>query len=94
MVESTSSDGFIANCEALREADFREAITKISTPTLVISGTHDTGTTPADGKFLARQIPVARYAELPAAHISNVEQQAQFTKEVSTFLRDPRVPEG
>ena len=87
MVESTSSDGFIANCEALREADFREGITAIRTPTLVISGTHDTGTTPADGKFLAKQIPGARYVELDAAHLSNIEQKDQFTKEVSNFFR-------
>ena len=89
MVESTSSDGFIANCEALREADFRESITAIRTPTLVVSGTHDTGTTPADGKFLAKQIPSACYAELDAAHLSNIEQQDQFTKEVSNFLQEP-----
>src|ERR1700686_1299447 len=86
MVESTSTDGFIANCEALREADFRESITKISTPTLVISGTYDTGTTPADGKFLAKQIPSSRYAELDAAHLSNIEQREAFTQEVSSFL--------
>ena len=86
MVESTSTDGFIANCEALREADFRESITTIRTPTLVISGTHDTGTTPADGKFLAKQIPAARYVELDAAHLSNMEQREAFTQEVSSFL--------
>jgi 3-oxoadipate enol-lactonase len=90
MVESTSTDGFIANCEALREADFRESITTIRTPTLVISGTHDTGTTPADGKFLAKQIPAARYVELDAAHLSNIEQQNQFTQEVSQFFQNPR----
>jgi len=93
MVESSSSDGFIANCEALREADFREGITAIRTPTLVISGTHDTGTTPADGKFLAKQIPGARYVELDAAHLSNIEQQKQFTEEVSAFLQKPRASE-
>jgi 3-oxoadipate enol-lactonase len=90
MVEGTSADGFIANCEALREADFREGITTIRTPTLIISGTHDTGTTPADGKFLAKQIPVARYVELDAAHISNIEQQAHFTQEVSQSFQNPR----
>jgi len=86
MVESTSSDGFIANCEALREFDFRESIAAIRTPTLVISGTHDTGTTPADGKFLTKQIPAARYVELDAAHLSNIEQGEAFTHEVSSFL--------
>jgi 3-oxoadipate enol-lactonase len=91
MVENTSAEGFIANCEALREADFRESITKITTPTLVISGTHDTGTTPADGKFLTKQIPAARYVELDAAHLCNIEQQAQFTQEVLNFFQKPRV---
>jgi len=87
MVESTSTEGFIACCEALREADFRESISAIRTPTLVISGTHDSGTSPADGKFLAKQIAGARYVELDAAHLSNIEQRDRFTQEVSDFLR-------
>src|ERR1700724_1454082 len=72
MVESTNPEGFIACCEALREADFRESIKQIRTPTLVISGTHDVGTTPADGKFIANQIAGARSAEIDAPHISNI----------------------
>src|ERR1700719_1628259 len=80
MVESTSTEGFICNCEALREVDFREGINAIRTPTLVISGTHDSGTPPADGKFLAKQIPGARYVELSAAHLLNIEQHEIFTK--------------
>ena len=91
MVENTSSEGFIACCEALREADFRESISAIRTPTLVISGTHDTATPPADGKFLAKQINGARYVELAAAHLPNIEQHDRFTQEVSEFLREPRV---
>jgi 3-oxoadipate enol-lactonase len=88
MVESTDPAGFIGCCEALREADFRESIAQIRTPTLVISGTHDAGTTPADGKFIASQIPGARYVELDAAHLSNIEQQEAFTEAVSNFLAD------
>jgi 3-oxoadipate enol-lactonase len=88
MVESTSPAGFIACCEALREADFRESIKQIRTPTLVISGTHDAGTTPADGQFLAKEIAGAHYVELDAAHISNIEQPDQFTQEVSDFLQE------
>ena len=87
MVESTNPEGFIACCEALREADFRESISTIRTPTLVISGTHDLGTPPADGKFLAKQIPAARYVELDAAHMTNIEQNEAFTKEISEFFR-------
>jgi 3-oxoadipate enol-lactonase len=91
MVESTRTEGFIACCEALREADFRESISAIRTSTLVISATHDSGTPPAGGKFLAKQIPAARYVELDAAHLCNIEQHERFTQEVSDFLREPRV---
>ena len=80
MVESTNPEGFIACCEALREADFRESIRAIRTPTLVISGTHDPGTPPADGKFLAKQIA--------GAHMSNIEQREAFSEELRKFLAD------
>jgi pimeloyl-ACP methyl ester carboxylesterase len=86
MVEGTSKDGYIACCEALRDADFRESLKSIRTPTLVISGAHDPATTPADGNFIAQQIPGARFVELDAAHMSNIEQAHRFTKEVCDFL--------
>ena len=86
MVERTSKDGYIACCEALRDADFRESLKSIRTPTLVISGTHDPATTPADGKFIAEQIPGAAYVELDAAHMSNIERHEEFTSAVVDFL--------
>jgi 3-oxoadipate enol-lactonase len=94
MVESTSTEGYVACCEALREADFREGIAKIHTPTLVISGTHDVATTPHDGKFIAGGIPGARFVELDAAHLSNIEQSERFTQEVYDFLQKPRATEA
>jgi 3-oxoadipate enol-lactonase len=87
MVESTTVEGYVACCAALREVDLREQIAQISTPTLVISGTHDPATPPADGKFAAKHIPGARYLELDAAHLSNVELHERFTQEVCNFLR-------
>jgi 3-oxoadipate enol-lactonase len=89
MVESTSTEGYIACCDALRDADFREEAAAIRTPTLVISATHDPATPPTDGKFLAKQIAGARYVELDAAHISNIEQRERFTQEVLKFLGKP-----
>lgn len=86
MVESVNPEGYIACCAAVRDFDFREQLGKIHTPTLVISGVHDPATTPADGRFLADHIPSARYVELNAAHLSNVEDADRFTQEVSGFL--------
>lgn len=86
MVESMSVKGYVANCEALRDADLREGIAAIRTPTLVISGTHDPATPPADGRFIAERIPGAHYAELNAAHLSNIEEETRFNAELSKFL--------
>jgi 3-oxoadipate enol-lactonase len=85
-VESTSTEGYIACCAALREVDLRESIAAIASPTLVISGTHDLATPPADGRFIVQHIPGARYVELDAAHLLNIEQQDRFTAELSVFL--------
>jgi 3-oxoadipate enol-lactonase len=86
MLEEANPEGYAANCAAVRDFDFRERLGEIHKTTLVISGKHDPATTPADGRFLAERIAGARYAELNAAHLSNIEDVARFTKEVSTFL--------
>jgi 3-oxoadipate enol-lactonase len=86
MVEAVNPEGYAANCAAVRDFDSREELHRIHTSTLVISGTHDPSTTPADGHFLAEHIPRARYIELNAAHLSNIEDADRFTHEVITFL--------
>ena len=86
MIESTSTDGYAGSCAAVRDFDFWENVTAIRAQTLVIAGTHDQSVPPSDAQKLAKQIPGARYIELPAAHISNIEAATRFTDEVSNFL--------
>jgi 3-oxoadipate enol-lactonase len=86
MVEKTNPEGYAANCAAVRDFDERERVASIRVSTLVICGTHDPSTTPADARFLSERIAGARLAELEAAHLSNIEDQEQFTAEVSAFL--------
>jgi 3-oxoadipate enol-lactonase len=87
MIESTSTEGYVGSCAAVRDFDFWENVSAIRAQTLVIAGTHDQSVPPSDAQKLAKQIPGARYSELPAAHISNVEAASRFTDEVSSFLR-------
>jgi 3-oxoadipate enol-lactonase len=89
ILESLNPDGYIANCAAVRDFDARETIAAITVPTLVIAGTHDAATTPGDGHYLADRIAGAHYVELNAAHLSNMEDAARFTSEVSKFLLSP-----
>jgi 3-oxoadipate enol-lactonase len=86
MIETTSTDGYVGSCAAVRDFDFWENVATIRAPILVIAGTHDQSVPPSDGQKLAKQIPEARYVELPAAHISNVEASTRFTDEVGNFL--------
>jgi 3-oxoadipate enol-lactonase len=84
----TSGEGYAANCEALRDADAREEARTIKAPVLVIAGTHDQSTTAAQGRELAGSIEGARYVELDAAHLSNIERAGDFTKTLLEFLGD------
>ena len=52
----------------------------------VIAGTHDASTPPAAGRLIASEIRGARYEELPAAHLSNIEAAAAFNAGLAAFL--------
>ncbi|MCY1517057.1 3-oxoadipate enol-lactonase 2 [compost metagenome] len=88
MLRRTPDAGYSGNCAALRDADFREQVSSITAPTLVISSTHDLAATPAQGRELANAIPGGRYLELNTSHISNWEQPEAFTRAVVDFLRE------
>jgi 3-oxoadipate enol-lactonase len=87
MLENTSPQGYAACCEAIRDSDQRDAISRIRVPTLVIAGAKDPATPPANGRFIAERIRGAQYVELPAAHLSNIEAPAQFTSELIRFFK-------
>src|SRR5690606_5623620 len=82
MFVGSNRDGYVACVEAIRDMDFRATNPGITTPTLVIVGAQDPATPPAAGEEIARQIKGAKLVSLDAAHISNIEQPAAFTKAV------------
>jgi 3-oxoadipate enol-lactonase len=89
MILATPPEGYIANCAAIRDMDQRETISRITAPTLVIAGAKDSATPPADGRFISERIAGARYAELDAAHLSNIEAAGRFTEVLLQFLSEP-----
>lgn len=86
MLVSCPADGYASCCAALRDADLRTAIGKIAAPTLVIAGTHDPVTPPADADVIRARIRGARVFVLDAAHLSNVEQADAFNESVIAFI--------
>jgi 3-oxoadipate enol-lactonase len=86
MIEAISPDGYLNCCMALRDADLREELSRMRVETLIISGAQDPVSPPADGQLLASGIPGARYYELHASHLSNVEAAEKFTQAALGFL--------
>jgi 3-oxoadipate enol-lactonase len=81
-----ASEGYLGCCAAIRDADERERLSAIRCPTMVVSGTHDVATPPVPGRALAAAIAGARYVELDAAHLSNVEAADAFNEALAAFL--------
>ena len=83
----TDPKGYAACCSALRDADTRAVLDKISVPTLVIGGDHDPSTPwEGNGSILVRDIPKAKAFRLQTAHLSNLEQPQAFTTAMLDFL--------
>lgn len=80
MLARTYPAGYLACCEALRDADFTTQATSISIPTLFIGGEHDGSTPVALVQSSARLVPNSRFEVITgAAHIPCVENPDVFT---------------
>lgn len=86
MLLTVKRQGFIACAAAIREMDQRQSIKAITATTLVIGGTQDPGTTPADHALIAASIPGAQLVMLEAAHLLHIERQQEFTETLLQFL--------
>jgi 3-oxoadipate enol-lactonase len=88
MLEATDREGYAASCAAVRDMDQRHTAAEIRVPTLIVASTEDPVTPPEEEQFLLEQIAGAKYFELKAAHLSNVEAADEFTSGVLKFLLD------
>ncbi|CAM5767408.1 3-oxoadipate enol-lactonase [Bosea minatitlanensis] len=73
------ADGYVATCEALRDADLTAAIGGIRVPTLAVAGDGDLSTPPDLVRAMAERIPGAGFALIEGCgHIPPVEQPARL----------------
>ncbi|AQS71858.1 4-carboxymuconolactone decarboxylase [Streptomyces pactum] len=80
MVRTTDPGCYIAACEALAAFDVRGELGHVGAPTLVLVGSDDQVTGPAEARTLVAGIPDARLAVVPgASHLVPVEQPAAVT---------------
>jgi 3-oxoadipate enol-lactonase len=86
MLSATDPLGYAACSAAIRDMDQRASIRTITATTLVIGGTRDPATTPADAELIASSIQGATLKMLEAQHLSNVERTEEFNAAVLEFL--------
>ncbi|MCM2576680.1 bifunctional 3-oxoadipate enol-lactonase/4-carboxymuconolactone decarboxylase PcaDC [Streptomyces meridianus] len=80
MMRTTDPGCYIGACEALASFDVRGDLSGVRVPTLVVAGSEDRVTPPAEARLLVAGIPDARLALVPAAsHLAPVEQPAAVT---------------
>ncbi|GAA3293381.1 alpha/beta fold hydrolase [Streptomyces cinereospinus] len=80
MVRTTDPGCYISHCEALATFDVRQHLGRVGVPTLVLVGSEDQVTGPAEARTLVAGIPDARLAVVPgASHLVPVEQPAAVT---------------
>ncbi|MFC8736112.1 alpha/beta fold hydrolase [Streptomyces sp. NPDC048405] len=80
MVRTTDPGCYISACEALAAFDVRGELGRVGVPTLVLVGSDDQVTGPAEARTLVAGIPDARLAVVPgASHLVPVEQPAAVT---------------
>ena len=83
-----SPEGVSAGIKALRDRpDRRAELSAIRCPTLVIVGTEDRISPPAEMAEIASAIPGARLVEIAGAgHLSNLERPNEFSSAVAHFI--------
>ncbi len=87
MIASTPVDGFAGCCNAIAAMDQTHLLAGIKAPTLIIVGADDPSTTVAHSEIIHREIVGSKLVVLKnAAHLSNIEQAAEFNKTLRTFL--------
>ena len=81
MMVSAEREGYAGCCEALADWDPGAELAAIRAPTLVLAGSEDPVTPPAQGEAIAHRIAEARLSVLEGAgHLANLEEPEAFNR--------------
>jgi 3-oxoadipate enol-lactonase len=87
LIASTPVAGYVGCCHAIPKINVTARLREIKAPILVICGDMDPGTPPAMSETIRDNAPGSKLVMIPqAAHLSNLEQPALFTKAMQEFM--------
>jgi pimeloyl-ACP methyl ester carboxylesterase len=89
MITTTDPQGAVAALRAMAaRPDHTDFLPTIFPPTLIMVGSQDKLTPPADAELMHREIRGARLHIIDgAAHLSNIERPAEFNRALADFLQ-------
>lgn len=88
MLEATDEAGYAHACDALAQADTREELARILTPTLVISGAEDSANPVEHQRLIADSVPGAEHVILPGvAHLAPAEAPDETARLIRRHIR-------
>lgn len=86
-IAATPVEGYAGCCYALPQINVTDRLKALQLPALVIVGEQDMGTPPAMARAIHEALPGSKLVMIPsAAHLSNMEQPAAFTRALLDFL--------
>ena len=87
LIAATPVAGYVGCCYAIPKINLTARLKEIKAPMLVICGDQDPGTPPAMSQAIRDNAPGSKLVMIPqAAHLSNLEQPAAFTRAMQEFL--------
>jgi len=87
LIASTPVAGYVGCCHAIPKINLTARLKEIKAPVLVICGDKDPGTPPAMSEAIRDNAPGSKLVMIPdAAHLSNLEQPAAFTRAMQDFI--------
>jgi 3-oxoadipate enol-lactonase len=87
MLAASPADGYAACCGAIERMDLRPELSRITAPTLVVSGSDDPSTPADKQREIAAAIPGARHEVVgPAAHVASAEQPDAVNRLIAEHL--------
>lgn len=93
MIRSTPVAGYAGCSHAIPRVDLTDRLKRIACPVLVMVGEHDNGTPPAMAREIHDNLPGSEFVVIKdASHLSNIEQAAAFSRELSAFLNRMPAP--
>ncbi len=86
---ATPVSGYIGCAEAIRKLNYRDRLSEVKMPTLIMVGAEDPGTPVSASEAMHKRISNSKLVILPSArHLSNVEQADAFNSALLKFLKE------